>query len=281
MERVNLKQATLEELESLVHSLDEPPYRARQIAQWVYQKGATSPDQMTNLSKALRGRLGEVAVLPSLEVLQRSEAADGTVKYLFGLPDGEAVESVVIPEGKRLTLCLSSQVGCRLACAFCRTGEMGLRRQLETWEMVDQVLACRYRLGHGLTHLVCMGMGEPLDNYGPLVKALRILVDRRLTQISPRRVTVSTVGLVPQIGALAAEGLGVNLAVSLAATTDAARCELTPVGKRYPLQALFEALRSLELPARRRITIEYVLLEGVNDSLEDARRLARWLHGLR
>lgn len=281
MEPVNLKEATMGELEDLVRSLEEPPYRAGQIAQWVYQKGATSAEQMTNLSKALRARLAEASALPALEVAGRSDSSDGTTKYLFGLPDGEAVEAVVIPEEKRLTLCLSTQVGCRFACAFCRTGEMGLRRQLEAWEIVDQYLACRFRLGHPVSHLVFMGMGEPLDNYEPVTKALRIMVDDRLLQISPRRITVSTVGLVPAVEAFMAEGLGVNLAVSLAATTDEIRGELTPVGKRYPLEELFGALRALELPKRKRITIEYILLRDLNDSLSDARRLAGLLHGLK
>lgn len=281
MEPLNLKEATIEELEGLVRTLGEPSYRALQIAQWVYLKGATSAEEMTNLSKTLRARLAEVAGLPSLEVLQRVESSDGTVKYLFALPDGEAIEAVVIPEGKRLTLCLSTQVGCRFSCAFCRTAEMGLRRSLEAWEIVDQYLACRFRLGHPITNLVFMGMGEPLDNYGPVTKACRIMADERLMQISPRRITVSTVGLVPAITALMDEGLGVNLAVSLAATTDEARNELTPVGKRYSLDDLFGTLGALELPKRRRITIEYVLLGGLNDSHQDARRLAKLLHGLK
>jgi 23S rRNA (adenine2503-C2)-methyltransferase len=281
MEPLNLKEAMLEELEALASSLGEPSYRATQIAQWVYQKGATSPEEMTNLSKALRDRLSEATKLPALEVLQREESSDGTVKYLFGLTDGEAIEAVVIPEGKRLTLCLSTQVGCRFSCSFCRTAEMGLRRQLETWEIVDQYLACRLRLGHPITNLVFMGMGEPLDNYGPVTKALRIMTDEGLMQISPRRITVSTVGLTPAIKALMDEGLGVNLAVSLVATTDEVRNDLTPVGKRYGLENLFGTLRALELPKRRRITIEYVLLEGLNDSTQDAHRLAHLLHGLK
>lgn len=278
---LNLKEATLWDLEALVGSLGEPPYRAKQIAQWVYLKGASSTEEMTNLSKAFRTRLGELTVIPALEVLHKSESSDGTVKYLFGLPDGEAIEAVVIPEEKRLTLCLSSQVGCRFACTFCRTGEMGLKRQLEAWEIVDQLLACRYRLGHPVTNLVFMGMGEPLDNYGPLTAALRIMVDEHLMQVSPRRITVSTVGLVPAIEALMDEGLGVNLAVSLAATTEEARASLTPIGKRYGLESLFSALRGLDIPKRRRITLEYVLLGGLNDTPGDARRLAKLLHGLK
>lgn len=281
MEPVNLKEAALEELLCLVEDLGEASYRAGQIAQWVYQKGATATGEMTNLSRDFRSRLAERTSLPALDVLDRTEAPDGTVKYLFALPDGEAIETVVIPEGKRLTLCLSTQVGCRLACAFCRTATMGLKRQLETWEIVDQYLACRYRLGHPITNLVFMGMGEPLDNYEAVVGALRIMVDERLMQVSPRRITVSTVGLAPAITALMAEGLGVNLAVSVAATDDGARAELTPIGKKLPLDTLFDTLRALPLAPRRRITIEYVLLKGINDAEADARRLARWLHGLK
>jgi 23S rRNA (adenine2503-C2)-methyltransferase len=281
METMNLKEATLEELGALARSLGEPPYRAGQIAKWVYQKGATTAEDMTNLSKALRGRLAEVSALPVLEVIERTSSSDGTVKYLFALPDGEAVEAVVIPEDKRLTLCLSTQVGCRFACAFCRTGEMGLRRNLEAWEIIDQYLACLFRLGHPISHLVFMGMGEPLDNYEKVTKALRIMVDERLLQISPRRITLSSVGMVPAITAFMAEGIGVNLAVSLAATTDELRAELTPVGRRYPLEALFGALKALELPKRRRITIEYVLMGDLNDTSADVQRLAKLLHGLR
>lgn len=281
MKPMNLKEATYEALAALVHDMGEPAYRAGQIARWVYQKGASSTQEMTNLSKDLRSRLVEAAELPRLEVLQRTEAADGTVKYLFGLADGEAVEAVVIPEAKRLTLCLSTQVGCRFACSFCRTGEMGLKRNLQVWEIVDQYLACRLRLGHPITNMVYMGMGEPLDNYEAVVKSLRIMTDNRLVQVSPRRITVSTVGLVPAIKAFMEEGLGVNLAVSLAATTDEGRSGLTPVAKRYRLGELFGALRALDIPRRRRVTIEYILLGGLNDTDSDVRRLARLLHGLK
>jgi 23S rRNA (adenine2503-C2)-methyltransferase len=281
MQRLNLKEAAMEDLLGLVEALGEKPYRARQIAHWVYQKGASSLDGMTTLSRSFRQRLKEAVELPALEVIKHQEAPDGTIKYLFGLPDGEAIETVLIPEPPRLTLCLSTQVGCRLGCKFCRTAEMGLRRNLQCWEIVDQYLACRFRLGHPVTHLVYMGMGEPLDNYQAVVRSLRILTEPELGQLSPRRLTLSTVGLIKGIRALAGEGLGINLAVSLAATTNEARSRLTPVGRRYPLEELFRALRDYPLAPRRRLTIEYVLLGGLNDSLEDARRLARWLKGLR
>jgi 23S rRNA (adenine2503-C2)-methyltransferase len=208
---------------------------------------------------------------------------DGSQKLVLGLHDGSRVQSVLMPDEDRLTLCLSTQVGCGFGCAFCLTGTMGLGRHLSAGEIVGQVLAARGLLAESarITHLVYMGMGEPLANYRATVRSLRVLTDPAGLGYSPRRVTVSTVGLVPALERLAREGLRVNLAISLHATTDAVRNRLMPVNRAFPLAPLLAACRRLPLPARQRLTFEYVLLDRINDTPEDARRLAGLLRGLR
>lgn len=211
--------------------------------------------------------------------MDRRTSSDGTGKFLFGLDDGESIESVLIPDDDRLTLCISSQAGCAMGCRFCLTGRMGLKRNLRAHEIADQVIsACRLIAPAKITNVVFMGMGEPLANFDHVAEALWRITE--LMRISPRRITVSTSGVAPKIPELGEKAPAVNLAVSLNATTDTVRSRLMPVNKAYPLRVLLDACRAFPLPARRRITFEYVLLGGVNDTPEDAKRLAKLLKGI-
>ena len=283
MMKANIKDLDFEAMEKWLAGRKEPPYRVQQIRQWLFQKGAISFAEMTNLSSGVRHGLEAEYSISRLQTLRRSVSADGTVKFLFGLADGPGIESVLIPEKKRLTLCISTQAGCGFGCAFCATALMGLKRSLSAGEIVDQVMEARRSLAADkrITHVVLMGMGEPLANYDQTLKAVKIMSDADWgIGISPRRITLSTVGLVPQMKKLMEE-THVNLAVSLHATTDEIRSQLMPVNRKYPLAELIECCRSLPLPKRRRITFEYVMLRGVNHSPEDARRLSALLNGIR
>ena len=279
----NIKDLSRGELEGWLGRRKEPHYRAAQIRQWLFQKGALSFAEMSNLSGALRSALAEDYSISRLTTVRRSSSRDGTVKFLFGLADGLSIESVLIPEAGRLTLCVSTQAGCGFGCAFCATALLGLQRSLAASEIVDQVLEAKRSLAAGerITHVVLMGMGEPLANYDQTVGALRILSDADWgIGISSRRITLSTVGLVPQMKKLMEETQA-NLAISLHATTDELRSRLMPVNRKSPLAELMECCRSLPLPKRKRITFEYVVLKGVNHSAEDARRLSGLLSGIR
>jgi 23S rRNA (adenine2503-C2)-methyltransferase len=286
--RPDLRALPPAELGAFLAGLGEKPYRARQVFRWIHQRGAASFEEMTDLPRGLRQRLAEEAQLTVLEMAAEQRSADGTVKWKWRTVDGRFVESVYMPEPGRRTLCVSSQVGCALGCAFCLTATMGLARHLSAGEIVDQVARANRRLlemGEGpaprpLTNLVFMGMGEPLHNYESLKAAIDLLLAEDGPQFSHRRVTVSTAGLVPAIRRLGEE-TEVKLAVSLNATTDEQRDALMPVNRRYPLTALLEACRAFPMKRGRRITFEYVLLRDVNDSVEDAGRLARLLRGIR
>jgi 23S rRNA (adenine2503-C2)-methyltransferase len=284
-ERIPIKTIPLEELKETLAGHGFARYRAAQIFHWLYRKYAISFDEMTNIAKAQRQRLSDLFVIDSLRTLQVERSADGTQKFLFGLSDGHTIESVLIPDLQRLTLCVSSQVGCRQACRFCLTGASGFVRDLRSWEITDQVLAVSRAL-HAearprITNIVLMGMGEPLDNYEEVVRALATITDERAVAFSARRVTLSTAGLVPNIDRLGSAGLKVNLAISLNASTDVVRERIMPVNRRWPLRELLAACRRYPLEPRRRITFEYVLLRGVNDAAEDARRVAALLKGIR
>lgn len=279
----NIKELTLEEFEARLAERKEPSYRARQIWQWLFQKRAATFAEMTNLSATLRARLAEDFTISRLAVLRQAVSQDGTRKFLFGLADGHSIESVLIPEAKRLTLCVSTQAGCGFGCAFCATALLGLKRNLRASEILDQILEASRSLAHNqrITHVVLMGMGEPLANYAEVIKALDVMTDTSWgIGISPRRITLSTVGLVPQIQRLMAE-TKVNLAISLHAATDELRGQLMPVNRKYSLQQLTDCCRSLPIPRRKRITFEYVLLRGVNDSMGDAEALCQILRGIR
>ncbi len=278
----NVMDCTAEELRAFVEGLGEPPYRARQLLGWLYVRGARSFAEMTDLPLALRRRLEAEACIPTLGPARRQVAADGTEKFLFTLDDGRQIEGVLIPDAERLTACISTQAGCPLDCKFCLTGVMGFSRNLRAWEIVGQALALGAAAGaRRLSNIVLMGMGEPLANARQTFRALEVLLCPRGLAFPPRRITLSTVGLVPEMAALGAAGYGVNLAVSLSAPTDALRDGLMPINRRYPLAELMKACRAYPLKPRQRITFEYVMLDGVNDTPEMARALVRLLRGLR
>jgi 23S rRNA (adenine2503-C2)-methyltransferase len=284
MSRVNLLGLLPSDLESLAADLGASRYRGRQLATWIYRKGILDLHAMSDLPRDFRARLAEVAEVALPEAERVTPSQDGSRKLVFRLADGGRISAVLMPDDDRLTLCLSTQVGCGFGCAFCLTGTMGLERNLTAAEIVGQLLAANASLppGQRVTHMVFMGMGEPLANLDAVVTAIRIFTDPRLgLGYSPRRITVSTVGLVPGIERLAREGLGVNLAISLHAASDDVRARLMPVNRSFGLDALMAAVRKYPLAPRQRVFFEYVLLDGVNDSPEDARRLARLLGGIR
>jgi 23S rRNA (adenine2503-C2)-methyltransferase len=274
MEKVDIKNLTLQELEAYIAGQGKERFRAKQIFKWLYQMDATTFGEMTNLSKDFRQELERTAFISNLEAEAVEVSADGTRKYLFRLADGNAVESVLIPDEGRTTLCISSQVGCALACEFCLTGTFKLTRNLTTAEIVNQV--CAVKRQEPVRNIVFMGMGEPLANLKNVVSALKILTDPDGFQFSSRKVTVSTAGLVPEMAELGAS-VTVNLAVSLNATTDEVRDRIMPINRRYPLKELLAACKAFPLPSRRWITIEYVMIRDVNDSLDDAKRLVRMI----
>jgi 23S rRNA (adenine2503-C2)-methyltransferase len=274
MAKADLKNYSLQELESFIAGQGKERYRARQIFKWLYQKGATQFAEMSDLSKDFRSELEECAYISSLVPETVEVSGDGARKYLFHLADGNAIESVLIPEEGRNTLCISSQVGCAMACEFCLTGTFKLTRNLKTSEIVNQV--CAVKKEAEIRNIVFMGMGEPLANLDNVVRALGIITSPEGLQFSTRRVTVSTSGLVPEMDRLGKE-VTVNLAVSLNATTDEVRSRLMPINRKYPLKELLAAMKRFPLPARRMITIEYVMIKGINDSLEDAKRLTKLL----
>lgn len=277
-----MRDFTYEDLLENVSSLGERPYRAAQLYRWIYGKSAPSIDAMTDISRALRERLRRDFYIGGITAAGALEAADGTVKMVFRLDGGLKIESVIIAEPDRTTLCVSSQAGCALGCAFCMTGRGGYKRDLKLSELTGQVFAARRFLKGGapLTNIVLMGMGEPLINYDNVVRFVNILTDERGFGYSHNRVTVSTAGITPAIKRLG-EDTSVNLAVSLNAPTDKLRSLLMPVNKKYPLKDLIKALKEYPLRGKRRITIEYVLLSGVNDSDAHARSLKKVLKGVR
>jgi 23S rRNA (adenine2503-C2)-methyltransferase len=279
---LNLLTLGWPEAGALVSELNWPVYRASQILRWLYQSRITDIDQMTDLSLADRLQLKALATISRTPQAECLPAGDGTKKYLLALPDGLQVESVLIPEGRRLTLCLSTQVGCTLDCSFCLTGRMGLKRNLKAHEIVEQVLTVQDDLQdhQSLTSLVLMGMGEPLANMEPVSDAVARLTNTQWgTGFSPRRITLSTAGLVTRFQEVAK--LGINLAVSLNATTNEQRDQIMPAANAlHPLNQLIQACRDYPLGSRRRLTFEYVLLAGVNDTIGDAHRLKKLLKGI-
>ncbi len=275
----DLAELELPELEALVASLGVEPFRARQIFRWLYRRGLDGVDGMTNLSVALRQRLEEEVRCSTPRLAQQERSTDGTRKFLFELSDGKALESVFIPDTPAMTFCISTQVGCAMQCGFCLTGQMGLTRNLTAGEIAGQVrvLARELDLSERKFNIVLMGMGEPLHNYDATMKALRMLAEPEGLGLMPRRVTLSTVGLIPALERLATETWIPNLAVSLHATTDELRHQLIPTSRTQRLEDLLAVCRRFPVKHRERITFEYVLLDGVNDLEADARRLARLL----
>jgi 23S rRNA (adenine2503-C2)-methyltransferase len=271
----NLKNLSREAMRQRIKADGYPAYRADQIIEWFYQHGVDDWDQMTNLPASLRAELSQVWSTKALDVVRVQQSTDGTRKLLLEAKDGAAIEAVLIPEERRNTLCVSTQVGCPLACSFCATGALGFTRNLSPSEIVDQVLHARRVLDvdETLTNVVFMGMGEPLLNLPAVTESIRLLTDPKAFAMAPRRVTVSTSGLVPKIRPLLEIG-PINLAISLHATTDAVRDVLVPLNQRFPLEVLLRTLREEPLISRRRpVFFEYTLMSGVNDSIADARRL--------
>lgn len=277
---VNLLDFDLEGLAAFCETLGEKRFRATQLYRWIHQRGATGFDQMTDLAKSLRGKLQTAARIEGLQVITQQESSDGTIKWLFDVGAGNAVEAVFIPEDDRGTLCVSSQAGCAVGCRFCSTGHQGFARNLSSGEIVAQLWFAEHFLrkhlhteGRVISNVVMMGMGEPLQNYDALVPALRTMLDDHGYGLSRRRVTVSTSGVVPMMDRLG-QDCPVALAVSLHAPTDVLRDNLVPLNRKYPLAELLDACnRYLEHAPRDFITFEYCMLDGVNDQPEHARAL--------
>jgi 23S rRNA (adenine2503-C2)-methyltransferase len=280
---VNLVGADLREIEAMVKGLGEPAYRARQIFAGIYRRRAAGWESFTDISKTLRERLRERFTIAYPRTREVFKSVDGTRRYLFEVPPGQKIESVFIPEERRDTLCISTQVGCAVECLFCVTGKLQMRRNLTAGEIVAQVLALQADRGTPARRLniVIMGMGEPLHNYDNVMKAIRLMLDKEGMSLSPRRITLSTSGIVPGIEKLSREPVIPNLAISLNATTDEVRDVLIPINRKWNIAALLDACRRFPLESRRRITFEYVLIEGVNDTPADAHRLVKLLHGLK
>ncbi len=284
--RADLAGFRIADLAALPALEGEPPYRARQVFEWLHRSRARAVDAMTNVPAAVRERLEEAGRIPTLTTVREVTGADGSMKTVSRLDDGAVIESVLMREKEKRTLCVSTQVGCAVGCTFCATGAIGLARHLSAGEILRQVYDAEERLesdepGARLTNVVLMGMGEPLHNYEPTQRALAILASPEGRGLSPRRITLSTSGYPERIERLAREGPPVRLAVSLTAATDELRTRLIPLNRRYPIASLLEAGAHYEERTGSRVTYEYVLLAGVNDSRVEARRLARLLRGRR
>ncbi|MBW8862871.1 MAG: 23S rRNA (adenine(2503)-C(2))-methyltransferase RlmN [Acidobacteria bacterium] len=272
-----------EALESALAELGYPRFHAGQIFRWIYRRGVTDAEDMTDLPRELRAAVAANFRLTTPALVQRERSTDGTEKFVLRLADGRTIESVFIPDTPAMTFCISTQVGCAMACSFCLTGKMGLVRHLTAGEIVGQVrlLVDALAMRDTAFNIVLMGMGEPLHNYDETMKALRILADEHGFNLPPRRVTLSTVGLLPALERLAHEEVMPNLAISLHAPTDAQRGALVPINRKYGVAEIIAACKRFPLKKRSRITFEYVLLAGVNDSTDDARRLAHLLAGMK
>ena len=279
---MDIKNFTKDELGGWLVERGYKSFRAQQVLHWLYHKRSPDFDRMANVPLDVRQELSQSFCIGRLDCAKRSPAADGTEKYLFCLDDGRRIESVFIPSEKRRTLCISSQAGCAMGCQFCATALVRPVRDLTAGEMVSQIWEVQQRrpADDAVTNVVFMGMGEPLANYAQVVKAITILTAAWGFNLSPRRITVSTVGVVPYMQRLMQE-TQVNLTISLTATTDALRNTLMPINRRYPLATLFEACRAFPKTPRNRLTFAYTLLDSLNDSEADARRLVSLLHGLR
>src|SRR5262245_20544032 len=270
-------------LEAALKERGHQRFRARQIFRWIYRRGVTDIAAMTDLPLPLRESLTREFSLATPQVAARDRSSDGTEKFVLALGDGRQIEAVFIPDTPAMTFCISTQVGCAMACAFCLTGKMGLVRNLTAGEIAGQVRVLAEALGLRDTafNIVLMGMGEPLHNYDETMKALRIIADEHGLGVPPQRVTLSTVGLLPALERLAREPLMPNLAISLHAPTDRQRGELVPINQKYGIEEIIDACKRFPLRRRSRITFEYVLLAGVNDSADDSRRLAKFLAGVK
>jgi 23S rRNA (adenine2503-C2)-methyltransferase len=281
--RPDVADLELPELEHALEALGHPRFHARQIFQWVYRRGITDFALMSDLGRELRAELAAAFAIGTPAVVRSERSEDGTAKFLLRLADGQQIESVFIPDTPSMTFCVSTQVGCAMKCGFCLTGKMGIDRNLTPGEIAGQVRVLARELGmlDARFNIVLMGMGEPLHNYDATMTALRILADEHGFGMSSRRITLSTVGVLPALERLATEPFMPNLAISLHATTEDQRDMLVPINRKYGLKELLDACRRFPLKRRERITFEYVLLRDVNDTPEDARRLVRLLNGIK
>jgi len=284
-EAVDLRDLTHPELEQYVESLGERRFRADQLFRWLHAQGVTDLDHLSNVSHELRQRLAAETRLTTLQTVEVADSADGSAKLAFRTADHHLVESVLMPEATKVSVCLSTQVGCAMGCVFCATAGLGLRRSLTAGEIVDQLYRIRAWMlsrddDRRISNIVYMGMGEPLANLRGTKRSLEILMHPLGANLSSRRITLSTAGVIPGLERMATWDFQVNLAISLNATTQDARERLMPIARKFPLDRLFATLRAFPLEKRRRITFEYVLIAGVNDSDEDAARLPRLVAGL-
>ncbi len=293
MQKQNILDLSKEELSQVI----KPAFRAKQIYQWLYQKYVTSFDEMKNLPKELKETLNETFYMDPLKIVKVEESRDGSKKYLFALKDGQTVESVLLPmkqeqvdeEGKlvhhtRYTICISSQVGCKIGCAFCLTGKSGFKRNLSAGEITSQILMIKRDNAiaeNRRVNIVYMGMGEPLDNLTNVSKAVKIFNDLDGLSISPRRQTISTSGLSTQIEKLGQMDLGVLLAISLHAVDDDLRQQLMPINKAYNIESIMNAVRAFPIDARKRVMFEYLVMKGVNDDQKSSKKLVKLLHGIK
>lgn len=282
MEKIDIKNLSKDELRKALAGIGEEPYRAAQIFRWLYKTSVKFFDEMTDLGKELREKLKNNFHLTRISLLDsKTSLIDGTIKYLFKLEDSSTIESVFLPEEKRVTLCLSSQVGCKFGCTFCASAPLGFVRNLKTSEILDEVLFIKdHNQRSVITNIVFMGIGEPLDNYDNVMKAIRILNDEDAFKIGARKITVSTCGLIPGIQKLSAEKLQIELSVSLHSADDKVRSKLVPINKKYPLNDLMDTCRDYIKKTNRLITFEYVLIKDTNVSEEDALQLAKVLKGM-
>jgi len=277
-EKINIKGLWIEDLEKLLGELGEKRYKANQLALWMYDKRITDFSQMTDLSKNLRDKLSGIAYIDSIKLIQsQTSKIDFSEKFLFELKDGNGIETVLMWEKNRVTICVSTQAGCPLGCSFCATGKMGFKRNLTSSEIVDQIIALK---DHKITHVVLMGMGEPLLNYESVIKALRIMNSALGLSFAAKNITISTAGIPDMIKKLADETRRIKLAISLNAPTDEKRDQLMPINKKHPLKDLLEAVKDYTKKKKGRITFEYVLIKDFNDSQKDALELSKLVMGI-
>ena len=278
----NIYDFTLDELTKEFGKSGLPKFTAKQVFSWIYQKRVGDFSKMSNISKEARLSLEKSLFFPRLRTLKRKIASDGTVKFLFGLRDNSAIETVLIPKDERNTLCVSTQVGCKFRCSFCASGQKGFKRNLTASEILNQYLTVSYKIKpNKITNIVFMGIGEPLDNFNNVVKAIKILTDKCGIAFVKKRISISTCGLIPQINLLSDAALGVKLSISLHSADNNTRTQLMPINRMYPLTELIKAAKAFSRKEKYLVTFEYALLKGINTSREDALKLSRLLRGFR
>jgi 23S rRNA (adenine2503-C2)-methyltransferase len=275
MDKKDIKNFTLEELREEFKKNSEPSYRAEQIFSWIYKKGAEDFSAMNNIPKLFMDKLAKSYYICSIKPLKQLKSIDGTEKILFELSDGNLIETVLICSGKRKTACISTQAGCKYACVFCASGMNGFKRDLSVSEILSQALFLEHALKHGVTNFVFMGMGEPLDNYENMSRAIKIMNSPKAMAVAARRITVSTSGVIPGIEKFKALGLQANLSISLHAADNELRDRLMPINKKYPLGELLEACQDYINSGGRMLTLEYIVLKDINDSQKDIEGLSK------